>query len=129
MILEESAGDSAENGRGKCGPSNVSLKLARHSPLFERFFRRLRIHGFELEREKGEKEGAARSRRSPYAISDRGTAVKGEENLLSVEQRTAVNSRRLRATTESRVMHVKCKDAFTADARSLARARARTHVH
>lgn len=51
--------------------------------------------------------------------------MKGEENLLSVEQRTAVNSRRLRATAESRVMHVKCKDAFTADALSLSRVRAR----
>lgn len=49
------------------------------------------------------------------------TAVKGEENLLPVEQCTAVNSRRLCATAESRVMYVKCKDAFTADARARAR--------
>lgn len=44
--------------------------------------------------------------------------MKGEENLLSVEQRTAVNSPRLCATAGSRVMYVKCKDAFAADARA-----------
>lgn len=46
--------------------------------------------------------------------------MKGEENLLPVEQCTAVNSQRLCATAESRVMYVKCKDAFTADARARA---------
>lgn len=51
---------------------------------------------------------------------DRGTAVKGEENLLPVEQCTAVNPQRLCATAESRVMYVKCKDAFTADAHTRA---------
>ena len=38
------------------------------------------------------------------------------ELLLSVEQRTAMNPRRLRCTAESRITRVKCNDAFTADA-------------